>query len=135
MNLIRAPRKWFAFSALALAAGLAAYGRAQAEAPDAPTAAPKAIEIAIVNRKPVGGVRTVRLHRGESVVLKIRSDEKLSVHVHGYDARQGVTPDAEATLPIVAKWEGRFPVSAHLPEESGRHGPEPTLLYLEVYPD
>jgi hypothetical protein len=96
---------------------------------------PRALEIEVVAHKPVGGARTVRLTRGDSIVLRIRSDEPLAVHIHGYEAHVEVTSGAVATLPLVARIEGRFPVTAHLPRKAGSaHGAEPTLMYLEVYP-
>jgi hypothetical protein len=134
MNHPGQARKWLLLAALALAAALP--GRAAEPVGGPPAAAARSIELDIVHRKPEGGVRTIRLRRGEAIVLRIRSDEKLSVHVHGYDVHQDVVPGAQATLRLVARWEGRFPVGAHLAGgESGRHAPEPTLLYLEVYPD
>jgi hypothetical protein len=96
----------------------------------------RVIEIHIVARKPEGGVRTIQATRGETIVLKIRSDEKLSVHVHGYDVHQEVAPGSVANLSFVARWMGRFPVAAHLTDAGpGRHGAEPMLLYLEVRPE
>jgi hypothetical protein len=134
MNLLMAPRKWMLL-AVALAAGVNSPLPAQ---PPPAAAAPEAgriVEVRVVARKPEGGVRTVRARKGETLVLKVRSDEKLEVHVHGYDLHQAVVPGAVASLPIAARWVGRFPVTVHLAEGgSGRHA-EPTLLYLEVHPE
>lgn len=96
---------------------------------------PAEVAIDIVARKPAGGVRTLRIARGDSLVLRVRADEKTTVHVHGYDAQVVVEAGATATLPIVARYEGRFAVAAH-PQAAARdrHGGEATLLYLEVYP-
>ena len=134
MNLLMAPRKWMLL-AVALAAG--AQSPLSAQSPPAPASpeAGRVVEIRVVARKPEGGVRTIRARKGETVVLKIRSDEKLEVHVHGYDVHQAVVPGAVASVPIAARWVGRFPVTAHLAQGgSGRHA-EPTLLYLEVHPE
>lgn len=134
MNLLQAPRNWVAFAAFALMAG----GPSHAQAPHSAGAAPpgRVIELRIAARKPEGGVRTARVVRGEPLIIRIRSDEKLAVHVHGYDVRADVKPGATASLALVARHTGRFPVTAHLDEaKSGRHGAEPTLLYLEVHPE
>jgi hypothetical protein len=107
-----------------------------AHAADAPRAAAQARTIAleVAARKPVGGARTVRLARGDAVVLEIRADEKMQIHVHGYGVHAAVAPGAPVRLPLTTRFEGRFPVTAHLPRDARGHAPEPTLLYLEVYP-
>lgn len=135
MNLLMAPRKWMVVSAFALLAGAPPALRAQPPQPAA-TAPGPAAEVRVVNRKAEGGVRTLRARRGETVTLTIRADEKLVVHVHGYDVHQAVEPGTAASLVVTARYVGRFPVTAHLSgAASGRHGPEPTLLYLEVHPE
>lgn len=134
MNLLKAPGKWIVFAAFALLPGTPSH----ALAPSSPGAAPpgRVIDLRIAARKPEGGVRTVRAARGEPLILRIRSDERLSVHVHGYDVRADVKPGATASLALVARHTGRFPVTAHLDDaKPGRHGAEPTLLYLEVHPE
>ena len=99
-------------------------------------AAARTIDVKIVARRPEGGVRTVRVQRGEAIVLRVRSDEALSVHVHGYDVHADVVAGGEASVAFVASWMGRFPVAAHLRATgSGKRAPEPTLLYLEVLPE
>jgi hypothetical protein len=135
MNLLMAPRKWMLLSAVALLAG--AQAPLNAPAPGAASAQlARVVEIRVVARKPEGGVRTVRARKGEAIELRIRSDEKLDVHVHGYDVHQAVVPGAVATLPLAARFVGRFPVTAHLAQAAaGGHGAEPTLLYLEVHPE
>ena len=136
MNYLVAPRNWMFFSALALLAGSQSHALAQSPPAAGPGEAGRVIEMRIVARKPEGGVRTVRALRGDAIVLRIRSDEKLSVHVHGYDVRGDVKPGSVTSLALVARFEGRFPVTAHLADaKSGRHGAEPTLLYLEVHPE
>jgi hypothetical protein len=136
MNLLMAPRKWMVFSAFALLACSPWHALAQSPPAAGTGEAGRVIEMHIVARKAVGGVRTIRALRGETIVLKILSDEKMSIHVHGYDAHQDVTPGSVASLSLVARWVGRFPVTAHLSDATtGRHGAEPTLLYLEVHPE
>ena len=130
MNLLAACRNWTAAVCLALAT---TPGAAPAQAPGAT----RDIEVKVVARKPVGGARTERVHRGDAIVLRVQSDEPLSVHVHGYDMHGEASPGSPASLSFVASWAGRFPVAAHLAKAhgGGAHGPEPTLLYLEVLPE
>jgi len=91
------------------------------------------IEIDVRRRKPEGGVRTVRVPRDETFVLRVRADEKLEVHIHGYEVLLRVEPGAAASVQIAARLVGRFPVTAHVGPGGGKHA-EPTLLYLEVHP-
>jgi FtsP/CotA-like multicopper oxidase with cupredoxin domain len=93
--------------------------------------AERAIDVRIAGRKPAGGARTVQVSEGDRVVLRVTSDEAMTIHVHGYDARGRVAAGGEATLVVQAKATGRFPVTAH-PDGPGHR--EPTLLYLEVHP-
>jgi len=117
---LRAARRKFLYTALAFALPPAAAG-------------PVTIEIDVRKRKAEGGVRTVRVQRDESLVLRVRADEKLEVHIHGYEVLLRVEPGAAASVQIAAKLVGRFPVTAHVGQGGEKHA-EPTLLYLEVYP-
>ena len=91
-------------------------------------------EVVVERGKPRGGARTVRVTQGDTVSLRVRSDEALPVHIHGYDIELGVPAGASASVDFSAKIVGRFPVTAHLHADDGKKGPEPTLLYLEVHP-
>jgi hypothetical protein len=91
----------------------------------------RGVDIRVVARKAVGGVRTVRVAQGETVELRVTADEPLELHVHGYDARLAVSRDQPARLALAARMAGRFPVTAHL---HAAHAREPVLLYLEVLP-
>jgi hypothetical protein len=95
---------------------------------------PILVEIAIAQGKPQGGVRTVRVESGASLVLAARSDEPIEVHLHGYDVKFSVAANARASVKFQAKLVGRFPVTAHLQGAAGKKAREPTLLYLEVHP-
>jgi hypothetical protein len=95
----------------------------------------RVVELEIAGRKPRGGVRTVRIASGERVRLRVRSDEALTLHVHGLEYEMAVKPGVEAALDLDGRSTGRFPVTAHLRGHAkGKKAPEPTLLYLEVHP-
>ena len=136
MNLRTACRNW------AMLALLAAIPCAAGDAPggtkpgvsDAGTG--RVIELRILDRKPLGGVRTVRAQQGESIVLRVRCNEQMTIHVHGYDVQHRVTADKAVDVAFTARWVGRFSVTAHPPAAQGtRHPPEHALLYLEVHPE
>ena len=122
MNLCRTRRKL-------LLLALAAAGPLRA-------AAPRVVELSVVRRKPEGGVRTLRVARGEALALRVRADEAMTIHIHGYEVELRVDAGATATVELNARLVGRFPVTAHLPDSHGDGKVrEPTLLYLEVHPE
>jgi len=121
MNLSQARRKWV-FAMLAVPVLCVARE-------------PQVFELQVAARKPKGGVRTVSILQGERVTLRVRSDEAMTIHVHGLERELAVKPGVEAMLEIDGHSTGRFPVTAHLHgAPAGKKPPEPTLLYLEVHP-
>ena len=134
MNLRAACCKHVGLSLCAALVGVAGAPDA-AGASGAPAAGTdRVVELRIVARKVEGGTRTVQALPGERIVLQVRADEEMTIHVHGYEISQRVSPGATARLVFVAGPIGRFPVTAHLPESGGAHRREPTLLYIEVHP-
>ena len=127
------------FLASVLLAMAASHG-AFAQFPAKPEAR-RAIDLRIVGKRIEEGPTTVRLVRGEKVVLRWLSDEALDIHVHGYDIELALSPGVTGTMPFDARVAGRFPVTAHVPaaqrEKKGadKSHREPTLLYLEVHPE
>ena len=87
---------------------------------------PLLVAIAVRNRRPVGGVRRVRLERGRRVVLVVRSDVRDHVHVHGYDVFRNVAPGSPARIGLRATLTGRFEI-----ELEDRGVP---IAHLEVSP-
>ena len=95
---------------------------------------PKTVDITIRNGQVVGK-KSVRVTRGDTVVLRWRSDQPLELHLHGYDLTATVKPGTPAEMKIVARATGRFPVEVHGDSgASGGHGHK-ALFHLEVYPD
>ena len=74
---------------------------------------------------------TLKVTQGDDVVLELKSDRKLELHLHGYS----LTFELAAGVPAVWRFgvptSGRFPLAIH--EHGGAHGHAP-LLYLEVHP-
>ena len=97
-------------------------------------AAGPVVDLRVAGRKPVGGLRTVRSVRGQTILLNVSADEKMTIHLHGYDLQRAVAPGVTTVVSFKAHAAGRFPVTAHL-TGAVHHGPEPTLLYIDVHPD
>ncbi len=66
---------------------------------------------------PVGSVKQVEVKKGETVRLKVESDMKGSIHVHGYNVMKNVTAGGSVIFSFPAKFDGRFEVEAHF----GKH--------------
>ena len=98
-------------------------------------------EISIRDRRIEGGPSTIRVKRGETVSLRWRTDEAVSLHVHGYDIRANLSAASPSTIRFEATVAGRFPITAHEFGAGAAPGARPnthrevTLLYLEVLPE
>jgi hypothetical protein len=98
-------------------------------------------EISIRDRHVEGGASTLRVQRGDTVQMRFRCDEAVSLHVHGYDLRANVSATSPTTIRFAATIAGRFPISAHEFGAAADQAARPkahrevTLLYLEVLPE
>lgn len=132
---------WFAGLQLLACAGLVAPACHSADPDPAYGGVPRTIDVRVVGRRVRGGPATIRLVRGERALLRWTVDEPMTVHVHGYDVALALRPGHAGSMAFEARFNGRFPISAHLQSDAGaeasaapaRH--EPTLLYLEVHPE
>jgi len=98
-------------------------------------------DVTIRDRHVEGGASTLRVKRGDTVLMRWRADEAVSLHVHGYDLRADLSATATTTLRFEATIAGRFPISAHEFGAATDNAARPTkhheltLLYLEVLPE
>ena len=72
--------------------------------------APTTVRIVVKGGRVAGGLRQVRLERGDRAVLVVRADVSDEVHLHGYDIMRDVAPGRPARLPFRATIPGRFEV-------------------------
>jgi len=90
------------------------------------------IEVRIANRTVVGD-HIIRVTQGQLVEMIWTTDEAAELHIHGYDIRFEISPDAPAEVSFTAHATGRFAVTSH--GFGGQHGHgHDTLVYIEVYP-
>lgn len=73
---------------------------------------------------------TVRVTQGNTLVLELRSDSALELHLHGYDRSLQLKPGTPGRLQLQANTPGRYPLAPH---GKGQHHGR-ALLYLEVQP-
>ena len=90
------------------------------------------IEIRIENRHVVGD-NVIRLVQDQRVEIVWITDEAAELHMHGYDIRVDISPDAPADMSFTARATGRFAVTSHGFGGEHGHGHE-TLAYIEIHP-
>ena len=91
------------------------------------------IEIRIENRQVVGD-KVIQLTHEQPVELRWITDEAAELHIHGYDIRFEISPNAPADVNFTAHATGRYAVTSHGFGDEHGHGHE-TLVYIEVYPN
>ena len=98
-------------------------------------------DVSIRDRRVEGSASTLRVKRGETVLLHWRTDEAVSLHVHGYDIKANLSAMSPGTMRFEAGVAGRFPITAHEFGAAADQDARPkkhrevTLLYLEVLPE
>ena len=79
-----------------------------------PPPAPAFETIRVRNAKPVGGVQTVTVKRGDRVRLQVTSSNTSDeIHLHGYDKYGDVAPGRSARFSFEADAEGIFEIELH----------------------
>jgi len=90
---------------------LAASTATQAPAATVPT--PRVFELVIADGKLQSGSRLIQLQQGETVSLKVTSDQNDELHVHGYDLHTQLQAHMPAMLSFKADRSGRFEYELH----------------------
>jgi hypothetical protein len=93
-------------------------------------AEPQVINLAIRNGDLSKEMRVIRVRQGDDVTLRWTTDAALTIHLHGYDIEQKLSPGPPISVRFTARASGRFPIEIHT-HSSGR---DRTLGYLEVHP-
>jgi hypothetical protein len=68
------------------------------------------VAIVVRDGKAVGGIKRVKVDRGQKVTLVVSSDIADEVHLHGYDLMADAAPGEKARIVFVATIPGRFEV-------------------------
>ncbi len=117
-----------ALAAVMLWIGAAAPSFAQPSRAQPSVAQQRVIELSVAELGARKQFPTVRVQRGDAVVLRLSTDAALEFHLHGYDVTARGGPGEPAELRFVAAVAGRFAVEAHTPAGHRRLG------YVEVHP-
>ena len=92
-------------------------------------------ELKIQNGRLAESGPTLKVSQGDEVVLELKSDRDLELHLHGYDIEKTVEPGAATEMAFTAHATGRFPVEEHKPNAKGGHSHgEAPLVRIEVRP-
>lgn len=76
-----------------------------------PPPAPTFTTVRVRDGKPVGGVKTITLSKGERARIQVTStDTSDEIHVHGYDKTANLAPGRPARISFEANAEGIFEV-------------------------
>jgi heme/copper-type cytochrome/quinol oxidase subunit 2 len=73
-------------------------------------APPPVPQIKVEGGKPVGGIKTIEVNKGERIRFVVSSDVTDHIHVHGYDFMKDVAPGQKARFSFPAKIDGEFEV-------------------------
>jgi hypothetical protein len=71
-------------------------------------APPPVTQIVVKNAKPVGGIKTITVNKGDQVRFTVNSDVSDEIHVHGYDFHKNVKAGGKVSFSFPAKIDGEF---------------------------
>src|SRR5215469_6437534 len=91
--------------------------------------------LTIANGRVPDNMRLIRVKQNDVVKLEWRTDQPLTVHLHGYDIEQELKPGTVTEMTFTARATGRFTVEPHIGRTpSGGHAHGDVLVTIEVYP-
>ena len=76
--------------------------------PAAMSAPARVTQIVVKNGKPVGGIKTITVNKGDQVRFAVSSDVSDEIHVHGYDFHKNVKAGGKVSFSFPAKIDGEF---------------------------
>jgi plastocyanin len=65
-------------------------------------------QVVVKGGKPVGGVKTITVNKGDQVRFVVNSDVSDEIHVHGYDFHKNVKVGGKVSFSFPAKIDGEF---------------------------
>jgi hypothetical protein len=68
------------------------------------------VQVVVKGGKPVGGIKTITVTKGDQVRVVINSDVADEIHVHGYDFMKKVKAGGKVSFSFPAKIDGQFVV-------------------------
>jgi hypothetical protein len=68
------------------------------------------VQIEVKGGKPVGGIKKIKVNKGDRVRFNVHSDIADEVHVHGYDFHKDVAAGGTVRFDFPAKIDGGFEI-------------------------
>ena len=92
-------------------------------------------DLRVEGRAVVGGEGgVIRVQDDDQVELRWTTDERVELHLHGYNIELVVRPGETATMSFEAFATGRYPITSHGFGDGERSHSHGALIYLEVHP-
>jgi len=73
-------------------------------------AGPPVFRVTVSGGKPVGGIEKIKVNKGDTINLVVKSDVADEVHIHGYDFHKDVAAGGTARFKFPAKIDGSFEI-------------------------
>jgi heme/copper-type cytochrome/quinol oxidase subunit 2 len=73
-------------------------------------AGPPTHTVTVRNAKPVGGIEKIKLNKGDTVKLVVKSDVADEIHIHGYDFHKDVKAGGTVRFSFPATIDGNFEI-------------------------
>jgi heme/copper-type cytochrome/quinol oxidase subunit 2 len=71
---------------------------------------PPVVQIKVQGGKPVGGIKTITVNKGDRIQFTVTSDVSDEIHVHGYDFMKDVKAGGKVSFSFPARIDGEFEV-------------------------
>lgn len=78
-------------------------------------------DLTVADRVLVGNRTTFVVDEGDQITFTITADEQGELHLHGYDLRRDIGPDAPTTFTLKADATGRFAMELHIDAAENSH--------------
>jgi hypothetical protein len=73
-------------------------------------AGPPVFTVVVKNAKPAGGIKKIKVNKGDRLVIVVKSDTADEIHVHGYDFMKDVNAGGSVRFPFKATIDGSFEI-------------------------
>jgi hypothetical protein len=73
-------------------------------------AGPPTFTVIVAHAKPVGGVKKIKVHKGDKLRLVVKSDTADEIHIHGYDLHKDVEAGGTVRFNFKATIDGGFEI-------------------------
>ena len=93
--------------------------------------APTVARIRIVGNEVQGGVKSIKVSKGDRVRIIVSADAADTLHLHGYDIEKQAAPGSPAVFAFTANLEGVYELESHTAEDAGL---EPAVARIAVEP-